>query len=351
MNLDFQPVVDAVSAREYDDIHLQRVFHGRGHCYGELTFITVDWYPPALFICLFRPVCQDWLDQLTDAVWQVRPEHAKCMVVQHRQGPSTYAEVMHGELPREHIVTERDTPNFAELAEEQDTPNSAGLTEGQDTPNSAGLIEGQGTPNLNNTRSGIKFHVRLNKAQNVGIFPDMALGRAWVRTHSQQAKVLNLFSYTCGFSLAAMMGEASKVVNVDMNKAVIATGRKNHELNGIRSKSVKFLPHNIFTSWGKIKREGPYELIVIDPPSFQKGSFELTKDYQKLVRRLPELAAPGAKIMLCANSPDVSTQYLLDLVEEYGCTMMFIKRLGNHPDFPEADKQKGLKVLLFEFGQ
>ena len=47
-----------------------------------------------------------------------------------------------------------------------------------------------------------------------------------------------------------------------------------------------FLPHDLFTTWGKIGRGGPYDLIVVDPPSYQKGSFVATKDYARLMRRL-----------------------------------------------------------------
>ncbi|MCJ8274807.1 MAG: class I SAM-dependent methyltransferase, partial [Psychrosphaera sp.] len=284
----------ALALGDYDSQQMQRLFHGRGHTFPGLDFITVDWYPPALFICVFRPVEQSWLDTLVEQVWDRQQTWAnagqtendvsqdqtkqdrqqsqvKALVLQRRQGADTVSAVVKGELPKPHVVKEKDR----------------------------------------------QIYVQLNHSQNVGVFPDMINGRDWVRAHSEQRNVLNLFSYTCLFSVAAMQGGASGVVNVDMNKSVTATGRKNHQLNDLDMGRVKFFSHNIFNSWGKIKRHGAYDLIIVDPPSFQKGSFVLTKDYQRLIKRLPELALDNADVMLCLNSPDVDCSFLLALVAEH----------------------------------
>ena len=56
-----------------------------------------------------------------------------------------------------------------------------------------------------------------------------------------------------------------------------------------RAARASFLTHDIFSTWGKITRSGPYGLVIVDPPSYQKGSFVATKDYARLMRRLPDL--------------------------------------------------------------
>ncbi len=109
----------------------------------------------------------------------------------------------------------------------------------------------------------------------------MKKGRQFVYENAKDKKVLNLFSYTCSFSVCASKGEAKEIVNIDMAKNALNTGRLNHQKNNLDTKNVKFLPHNILKSWGKIKKSGPYDIIIIDPPSFQKGSFAATKDYEK----------------------------------------------------------------------
>ncbi|MFT4929215.1 MAG: 23S rRNA (cytosine1962-C5)-methyltransferase [Phenylobacterium sp.] len=305
---DISPIINAITTGQYHNSDIQRLFHGRGHTFDGLDFITVDWYPPALFVCLFRPVEPSWLDELTEQLWQLSqkicPDLATALVVQNRQGAKTESQVVRGELEQPHVVSEQ----------------------------------------------GMKFNVQLLQSQNTGIFADMVNGRRWVKANSDNKNVLNLFAYTCAFSLAALQGGARAVVNIDMNKSVMATGRKNHQLNDdIDISKAKFFTHNIFNSWGKIKRYGEYDLIIIDPPSFQKGSFALTKDYQKLIKRLPDLAADNADVLLCLNAPDVPSQFIFDLVSEFCPALEFIERIENHQDFPEVNIEKSLKVLRFRF--
>src|SRR3546814_21000772 len=102
--------------------------------------------------------------------------------------------------------------------------------------------------------------------------------RRWVQEQAQGKRVLNLFAYTCGFSVAAIAGGAEHVVNLDMASAALTRGRENHRLNGHDLSRVSFLGHELFKSWGKVRKLGPYDLIIIDPPSFQQGSFALTRE-------------------------------------------------------------------------
>src|SRR5450830_520546 len=143
------------------------------------------------------------------------------------------------------------------------------------------------------TEAGAQYRVHVLKGQNHGLFLDMAEGRRWVREHLlahphpnglRAPKVLNLFAYTCAFSVVALQAGARQVVNVDMSSGAIAIGQQNHRLNGLDT-GASFLAHDIFTTWGKINRAGPYDLIIVDPPTHQKGSFVATKDYARLMRR------------------------------------------------------------------
>ena len=154
--------------------------------------------------------------------------------------------------------------------------------------------------------SGLTYRLDLGRNQNNGLFLDMRYGRDWVREHAAGKRVLNLFAYTCGFSVAAIAGGAEFVVNLDMAKAALSRGRDNHHLNNHDLKKVSFLGHELFKSWGKVRKMGPYDLIIIDPPSFQKGSFALTKDYQKILRRLPELLTADGVVLACVNDPTLT---------------------------------------------
>ena len=142
-----------------------------------------------------------------------------------------------------------------------------------------------------------QFKIKFN-SQNVGYFPDMETGRKWLDGHARGKRVLNLFAYSSTLSVVALVAGAEHVVNVDMSKSALSLGRENHLLNGVHKKA-SFLPLNILKSWSRIKKPGPYDLIIIDPPSFQKGSFVAEKDYCKVISRIPDLADPGADILAC----------------------------------------------------
>jgi 23S rRNA (cytosine1962-C5)-methyltransferase len=86
---------------------------------------------------------------------------------------------------------------------------------------------------------------------------------------------------------------------------------------------------------------------VIDPPSFQKGSFALTKDYQRILRRLPDLLRPGGQVLACVNSPAVGCDFLIETMRSEAPTLEFKYRLDNPVEFDDVDVQASLKVLVF----
>jgi 23S rRNA (cytosine1962-C5)-methyltransferase len=228
---------------------LRRLFHGRGQCFEGLEQITVDWLQGQLVVALFKEQSEGFVQELEDRLRALAEMDAwnqgkgSAILLQHRYQELAPTQVIWGE------------------------------------ENTFPVIE----------ENGLKYQLELKKNQNMGIFLDMRYGRKWVQENSDGKSVLNLFAYTCGFSVAAIAGGATQVVNLDMAKASLGRGRDNHRLNEHDLSKVKFLGHDIFKSWGKIKKLGLYDLIIIDPPSFQKGSFALTKDYQKILRRLPDL--------------------------------------------------------------
>jgi 23S rRNA (cytosine1962-C5)-methyltransferase len=192
------------------------------------------------------------------------------------------------------------------------------------------------------------------KGQNHGLFLDMAEGREWVRkmvrdyaADQPRLKVLNLFAYTCAFSVVALQAGAKQVVNVDMSHGAMAIGQQNHPLNGI-STGATFLMHDIFKTWGKITRSGPYGLVIVDPPSYQKGSFIATKDYAKLMRRLPELLAPGGYALLCLNAPELGLAFLQDQMQELAPELKFVERVANPATFADVSPERSLKVLAYQ---
>lgn len=286
---------------------MRRLFHGRGQTWSGLEQITADWIGQQLIVTLFKPVEEDFHEQLTQGLLQLFQSEEWQSVsgigigLQHRYQHGAPFEVIAGEI-HEHTI---------------------------------------------GVENGLQYQLVLGKNQNMGLFLDMRLGRQWVQEHAQGKRVLNLFSYTCGFSVAAMAGGAHKVLNVDMAKGALSRGRENHRLNQHDLYDVNFLGHDIFRSWGKITKFGPYDLVIIDPPSFQKGSFALTKDYKKILRRLPSLLNEGGEVLACVNSPVVNEDFLIDSMAEEAPELTFIERLANPEEFADIDEQASLKVMLF----
>ena len=131
-----------------------------------------------------------------------------------------------------------------------------------------------------------------------------------------------------------------------MSDGALAIGKCNHFQNGLTA-GASFLPHDIFSSWGKITRGGPYDLVVLDPPSYQKGSFVAEKDYARLIRRLPDLLAPGGHALLCLNSPKLGPAFLQEQVQALAPGLVFCGRVPNPPAFADVSEARSLKVLLY----
>jgi len=293
-------MINYITATDFTEC--QRLFHGRGHAYPGLEHVNIDWLNPVILITLYQEVEPEWLKEQVHLLSQLTPD-CESIQVQHRYQKFAPTEVLFGKDVSHSVVVE----------------------------------------------SGLKYNIEFGKSQNTGLFLDMKNGRDWVKNHSENKKVLNLFSYTCAFSLAAIAGNAQLVVNIDVSKSSLSKGRENHRLNNQDTSKVKFEGVDIFKSYGRLKKYGPYDLLICDPPSFQKGSVDIARDYSKIIRRLPQLMAPDSDVILCLNSPDLDDAFLLAEVERECPACQFIKKIDAPEVFKESQTGKGLKVLLFKY--
>lgn len=280
---------------------LKRLFHGRGGLYEGWKHLTIDSIDDILSVALYFEEKKEaeLIEMLKSFIASTRH---KTIVLQRRYIKGSPSEIIVGELADELFVVE----------------------------------------------NGMKIKLNLLSNKNNGYFADMKNGREFVRENSKDKSVLNLFSYTCAFSIAAMKGGAKKVSNIDMSKGALSTGRTNHHLNDIDTRAVSFHPYNILKSFSRIKKKGPYDLIIIDPPSFQKGSFEATKDYKKLIIKLPQIASNECLLLTCLNSPDLDEEFIKALVKEWAPSFKFVKRLKNLENFASLDEDRSLKNLVFK---
>lgn len=302
---DWQLVMQRVQARLLSvdaDTNIVRLFHGRGKTYPGFHDVTVDLLGSVILVALYGDA-DPAAHEFAKALGEYAPETIDAVLVQHRRGRQTQAEVLWGRLPE--------------------------------------TVVGQ--------EAGLSYLLQPTRNQNIGVFLDAAPLRQWVRQQANTANVLNLFAYTCGFSLAAVAGGARQVVNNDMSRAALDWGRANHELNGDDPRKVRYVPHNLFKSWWKLKQFARYDLIILDPPTNQRGSFNAEKDYSTMLKRLTDLAAPGAKVVACLNSPFLDYSFLENQIGRWAPKLRIKQRLAGSADFPEAEPERALKVLLCDW--
>lgn len=287
---------------------MQRLLHGRGFRFADCHHINIDWLSPVILIILYKEMAAEDLQLLSKQLLNKMSEigfTVKSIQVQFRCRDFAPTEILYGEAITDLIALE----------------------------------------------NGLNYKINLGSKQNYGIFLDMKNGREWLNSNSRNKSVLNLFSYTCAFSNAAIAGGAKLVINLDMSKAALAVGRDNHRLNGHDLSKVKYLAHDLFKSWGKVKRFGPYDIVIADPPSLQKGSVNIKRDYPKIIRRLPELLTENGLALLCLNSPDLDLTFLKEIIAQE-CPLATIVAQIDPPElFINIEPERGLKCLLLQLNR
>lgn len=278
----------------------RRLFHGRGRAFPGYQDLLIDSYGSMVWITLFAERSSEWLAQLGALLGTNLPD-IDCIALQRRDLPQAPLELLYGRLP--------DQP----LAHE----------------------------------AGLDYLLRPEVGQNIGFFIDMAAGRALVREIAAGKKILNLFAYSCSFSVAALTGGAQQVVNIDMNRGALDLGYKNHQLNDLDLRNASFLSHEIFRSFGRLRKLGPFDLIICDPPFSQGKNFTAETHWPKLVAKLDQLLAPGGEVIACLNTPQMSAEDLRQIFSEQLPGVRELACLDAGTDFPEADPDRGLSIQHF----
>jgi 23S rRNA (cytosine1962-C5)-methyltransferase len=170
--------------------------------------------------------------------------------------------------------------------------------------------------------NGLRFIVRPYDGFAVGLFLDHRENRRRVRELSPGKDVLNLFAYTCGFSVAAAVGGANTTVSVDLSAKHLEWGRANLDRNGVNPANHQFIRSDAMGYVKRAKRQGKqFDVIVIDPPSFAHGrrskqTFSVMTDLAALVAGAGELLRPGGGMMISTNHRQMSRRGLRDRIAD-----------------------------------
>ncbi|KZZ76445.1 hypothetical protein A3767_20805 [Oleiphilus sp. HI0133] len=281
----------------------QRVLHGRGKRYEALERINIEWYPPYLFVQNFGDALPEQLRIALEHVFDAL-DTVEAILIQSREWPDFVTSVFASRNPLELPLI------------------------------FPGMID-----------DGLHCEIKLGKNRNTGVFLDMRAGWFWVKAHSHNKRVLNLFSYTGVFSLFALHGGARRVDNVDMAANVLKIAQKNHQSNQLHDGCSAFYKRDILKAQRWFESREPYDLIILDPPPYQKKAFQGWKDYLKLLDHSRHALAEDGTMLCCLNNPQISIdEFKHDLSQHFGdhADLEVIERA---PEIEELDNSKGLKLI------
>jgi 23S rRNA (cytosine1962-C5)-methyltransferase len=252
----------------FDDTEALRVFYGPGESASSLVSLAIDKFGDHFWLTWWEPRGGEKMDEeIRAAVNQFLIEKgAKSAVLLHRpfRGTPETPTAFFGEVPKEPFAV---------------------------------------------TEYGAKFLIRMCDNRHPGLFLDHAPLRRWLRDRSKGLRVLNTFSYTGSLSVAAGLGGASEVVSVDLSKPTSEWAEANWKANGLSDAHARFIAGDIFEWWGRLKKNGPFDIVILDPPSFsrgKKGAFSVVRDFERLHSAALSVLAPGGWLVTSSNSEELT---------------------------------------------
>ena len=200
--------------------------------------------------------------------------------------------------------------------------------------------------------NGALYQVFMNDGLMTGIFLDQHEVRGSLVDGLAMGKsLLNMFSYTAAFSVAATIGGASQTTSVDLAKRSRELSQAHFQANGISTDDHRFIVMDVFEYFKYAKRKAlTYDVIVLDPPSFarnKKQTFSVAKDYHKLISQSLEILNPGGIIIASTNAANVSRQKFTEQIDKgfAGRSYQILNKYGLPADFAYNKKDESSNYL------
>lgn len=206
--------------------------------------------------------------------------------------------------------------------------------------------------------AGLQFLVRPYDGYATGLFLDHRHARQRVRELAAGRRVLNVFAYTCGFTVAAALGGAPATVSVDISKKSLEWGQRNLAANGVALDTHRFICDDAFAYYRRATRQGQrFDFIILDPPTFARqrtarGVFSLTDDLARLVAGALTLLDPDGLLHLSVNHRGTSLERLERVVAEAACSVGRTCAVAARPALPDdfCGDPDYAKSVLFRIG-
>lgn len=206
---------------------------------------------------------------------------------------------------------------------------------------------------------GLNFRVDVEQGQKTGFFLDQRENRQRVRALAAGREVLDGFSYTGGFAIAALAGGAKKVTALESSVAALDVAKENLQANPFDASRVEFVKADVFSHLRTLRDRGArFDMVVLDPPKFAPTAAQAenaARAYKDINLLALKLLAPGGLLATFSCSGGVSAELFQSIVAgaalDAGAGARIIERFGaaaDHPvalEFPEGEYLKGLLVI------
>jgi 23S rRNA (cytosine1962-C5)-methyltransferase len=206
---------------------------------------------------------------------------------------------------------------------------------------------------------GLNFRVDVEQGQKTGFFLDQRENRQRVRALAAGRAVLDGFSYTGGFAIAALGGGASRVCAIESSKDAIQVAQENLAANPLDAAKIEFVQGDVFAKLRTLRdQNAKFDLVVLDPPKFAPSAAQVknaARAYKDINLWALKLLSPGGLLATFSCSGGVSAELFQSIVAgaavDAGAEAKIIERFGaaaDHPvalEFPEGEYLKGLLVL------
>ncbi|MEE9296423.1 MAG: class I SAM-dependent methyltransferase [Phycisphaerae bacterium] len=202
---------------------------------------------------------------------------------------------------------------------------------------------------------GGNYLIRPYDGYLAGLFLDQRENRRLIGELAAGRRVLNLFAYTCSFSVAAAKGGAKSTASVDVARKFLEWGKRNFAANGIALDDHRFYCSEVFDYFKRARRQGHcFDVIVVDPPTFGRTkkpprTFQVIKDMAGLIEGALGLLSDGGYMLVSTNHHMLSARWLREQITAAAGSRPF--KVTGTPDAPPdfAGARDAAKSIWVQF--
>jgi 23S rRNA (cytosine1962-C5)-methyltransferase len=221
-----------------------------------------------------------------------------------------------------------------------------------------GPVRGTVPANIDLIEDGLRFIVDIAKGQKTGFYLDQRNNRKRIRALASGRDVLNCFSYTGGFTVAALAGAAKSVLSIDSSAEALAVGRRNVSANGLDPTRAEWRDADVFVELRRLRDAArTFDLIVLDPPKFAptaQHAEKASRAYKDINLLALKMLRPGGLLATFSCSGGISADLFQKIVagaaldaRANAAVIGHFEASADHPvalSFPQGDYLKGLLV-------